>query len=60
MGRVSMANDIKSGLGYIIPSAGVVGFFVSLLMGEPIMSIVTFRDLAYVVDQDSNIVAIKL
>ncbi len=40
MGRVSMANDIKSGLGYIIPSAGVVGFFVSLLMGEPIMSIV--------------------
>tara|TARA_B100001996_G_C18643203_1_gene586404 strand:+ start:556 stop:1218 length:663 start_codon:yes stop_codon:yes gene_type:complete len=35
-----MANDIKSGLGYIIPSAGVVGFFVSLLLGEPIMSIV--------------------
>ena len=35
-----MANDIKSGLGYIIPSAGVVGFFISLLMGEPIMSIV--------------------
>jgi len=35
-----MANDIKSGLGYIITSAGVVGFFISLLMGEPIMSIV--------------------
>ena len=27
---------------------------------EPIISIVTFRDLAYVVDQDSNIIAIKL
>lgn len=27
---------------------------------EPIISIATFRDLAYVVDQDSNIIAIKL
>ena len=35
-----MANDIKSGLGYIIPSAGVVGFFISLVVGEPVMSII--------------------
>ena len=35
-----MAHDIKSGIGYIIPAAGVVGFFTSLLIGEPILSIV--------------------
>ncbi len=28
--------------------------------GNPIMSIITFREFAYVVDQDSNIAAIKL
>ena len=28
--------------------------------GNPIMNIVTFRDFAYVIDQDSNLVAIKL
>ena len=28
--------------------------------GNPIMNIVTFRDFAYAIDQDSNIVAIKL
>ena len=28
--------------------------------GNPIMNIVTFRDFAYAIDQDSNVVAIKL
>ena len=35
-----MANDIKSGVGFIIPAAGVVGFFTSLLMGEFLISII--------------------
>ena len=35
-----MGHDIKSGIGYIIPAAGVVGFFASLLIGEPILSII--------------------
>ena len=35
-----MGHDIKSGIGYIIPATGVVGFFTSLLMGEPILSII--------------------
>ena len=35
-----MANDIKSGVGYIIPAAGVVGFFTALFMGQPILSII--------------------
>ena len=35
-----MANDIKSGIGFIIPAAGVVGFFTSLLMGEYMLSII--------------------
>ena len=35
-----MANDIKSGVGFIIPAAGVVGFFTSLLMGETLLSII--------------------
>ena len=28
--------------------------------GNPIMNLVAFRDLAYVIDKESNIVAIKL
>jgi len=35
-----MANDMKSGIGFIIPAAGVVGFFTSLLMGEFLVSII--------------------
>ena len=35
-----MGHDIKSGIGYIIPAAGVIGFFASLLIGEPILSII--------------------
>jgi len=35
-----MGHNIKSGIGYVIPAAGVVGFFASLLKGEPILSII--------------------
>ena len=36
-----MANDVKSGVGFIIPAIGVVGFFfTSLLMGEFLLSII--------------------
>ncbi len=35
-----MANDMKSGVGFIIPAAGVVGFFTSLLFGEFLVSII--------------------
>ena len=35
-----MANDMKSGVGFIIPAAGVVGFFTSLLLGEFLLSII--------------------
>ncbi len=35
-----MANDMKSGVGFIIPAAGVVGFFTSLLLGEFLVSII--------------------
>jgi len=35
-----MANDMKSGIGFVIPAAGVVGFFTSLLMGEFLVSII--------------------
>ena len=35
-----MANDMKSGVGFIIPAAGVVGFFTSLLVGEFLISII--------------------
>ena len=34
-----MANDMKSGFGYIIPAAGVVGFVIALLLGEFLSSI---------------------
>ena len=29
-----MANDIKSGIGYLIPASGVVGFVIALILGE--------------------------
>ena len=35
-----MANDVKSGVGFIIPALGVVGFFSSLLLGEFLLSII--------------------
>ena len=35
-----MANDVKSGIGFVIPAAGIVGFFTSLLMGEFLISII--------------------
>ena len=35
-----MASDVKSGVGFIIPAVGVVGFFTSLLMGEFLLSII--------------------
>jgi len=35
-----MANDIKSGIGYIIPAAGVVGFLGALVMEEALASII--------------------
>ena len=35
-----MANDMKSVIGFIIPAAGVVGFFTSLLLGEFLVSII--------------------
>ena len=34
-----MANDMKSGVGYIIPAAGVVGFVMALFLGEFLISI---------------------
>ena len=35
-----MANDMKSGIGFVIPAAGIVGFFVSLVMREFLFSII--------------------
>ena len=35
-----MSNDIKSGVGYIIPFGAVVGFFTSLFLGEFLISII--------------------
>ena len=35
-----MANDVKSGVGFIIPALGVVGFFTALLLGEFLLSII--------------------
>ena len=34
-----MANDMKSGIGYLIPASGVVGFIIALLLGEFLVSI---------------------
>ena len=53
-----MANDVKSGVGFIIPALGVVGFFTSLLLGEFLLSIIiaviAYNAVTY--DQISNIV----
>ena len=35
-----MANDMKSGIGFLIPGAGVIGFFTSLFLGEFLISII--------------------
>ena len=35
-----MNNDVKSGLGYIIPFGAIVGFFTALILGEYLISIV--------------------
>lgn len=35
-----MANDMKSGVGFIIPATSVVGFFTSLLLGQFLFSII--------------------
>jgi len=35
-----MANDMKSGVGFIIPATSVVGFFTSLLLGQFLLSII--------------------
>ncbi len=40
LNRVStMSNDIKSGVGYIIPASAVLGFFVAMFSGAYILSI---------------------
>ena len=35
-----MNNDVKSGIGYIIPFGAIVGFFTALFLGEYLISIV--------------------
>lgn len=35
-----MNNDIKSGVGYIIPLAAVIGFFTALFLGEYLLSVI--------------------
>jgi len=40
IGVLNMANDMKSGIGFMIPAAGVVGFFTSLFLGEFLISII--------------------
>jgi hypothetical protein len=35
-----MANDVKMGVGFIIPATAVVGFFISLILGEFLLSII--------------------
>jgi len=34
-----MANDMKSGIGYLIPASGVIGFVIALILGEFLASI---------------------
>ena len=34
-----MNNDIKSGVGYIIPLGAIIGFFTALFLGEYFLSI---------------------
>ena len=54
-----LVGDLEGYVHVINPLTGItVGR--KKVTGKPIMSIVTFRDLAYIVDRDSNIVAIKL
>ena len=55
-----MANDIKMGVGFIIPAAGLVGFFVALFLGEFLVSIVisilgVLAWFLYMLIMDSNI-----
>ena len=35
-----MNNDVKSGVGYIIPFGAIIGFFTALFLGEFLISIV--------------------
>ena len=35
-----MSNNIKSGIGYLIPASAVVGFFIAILLGANILSII--------------------
>ena len=35
-----MRNDIKSGIGYIIPFGAVIGFFTALFLGQFLISII--------------------
>jgi len=35
-----MANDMKTGIGFLIPATAVVGFFTSLIIGEYLISII--------------------
>ena len=35
-----MNNDVKSGIGYIIPFGAIIGFFTALFLGEFLISIV--------------------
>ena len=55
-----MANDIKMGVGFIIPATGVVGFFISLFLGEYLISIIIsilgiLAWFLYMLVMDSNI-----
>ena len=55
-----MANDIKMGVGFIIPAIGVVGFFISLFLGEYLISIIIsilgiLAWFLYMLIMDSNI-----
>ena len=49
-----MANDVKSGVGFIIPALGIVGFFTSLLLGEFLLSII--ESVKPIITLDCNIV----
>ena len=35
-----MNNDVKSGIGYVIPFGAIIGFFTALFLGEFLISIV--------------------
>jgi hypothetical protein len=34
-----MANDVRAGIGYLIPAGAIVGFFIALLMGQYLLSV---------------------